>query len=412
MLFVAMLCVLLSSGCSTPPGPRSFPAPATLPPCAALPDPLVMLDGRRVSSPGQWFGQRRPELMALFQHYMYGILPPKPAQMRSRVVAEYGDFAGVQATLRLITLETGSNGAPQINLMLVLPNHRTGPVPVFLGLNFCGNQSLTDDPRVPLARGWLTSLCKGCSNNVATEAARAAGAADWPGDEWPVADIVERGYGLATFCSCDIDSDRPDISDGLYQWLAGGDPAQNRPADRGTIAAWAWGLQRCVDYLEIESGCESAPHCRVGPFAQRQGGAAGGGVRRPHCASPWCIRPGAAAAPPAAARPASSSVTSTANFPTGLMPNSSSSTIARNGFHLIRIVWLPCARRGRSCSPTARRTSGRIRPASSTCCRRPPQFIACLALTEWRRSPAGAGPAGREPPRLLPPGRRTFHDPG
>jgi hypothetical protein len=252
MLFVAMLCVLLSSGCSTTPGPRSFPAPAALPPCAALPDPLVMLDGRRVSSPGQWFDQRRPELMALFQHYMYGTLPPKPAQMRARVVAEFDDFAGGKATLRLITLETGSNGAPQINLMLVLPNHRPGRVPVFLGLNFCGNQSLTDDPRVPLARGWLTSLCKGCSNNVVTEAARSAGVADWPGDEWPIADIVERGYGLATFCSCDIDSDRPDVSDGLYQWLAGGDPARNRPADRGTIAAWAWGFQCCVDYLETD----------------------------------------------------------------------------------------------------------------------------------------------------------------
>ena len=91
-----------------------------------------MLDGRRVNSPGQWFDQRRPELMVLFQHYMYRTLPPKPARMRAGVTAEYGDFAGGKATLRLITLETGSNGAPQINLMLVLPNHRPGRVPVFL----------------------------------------------------------------------------------------------------------------------------------------------------------------------------------------------------------------------------------------------------------------------------------------
>ena len=134
MLSVATLSVLLSLGCSTTLGPRPFPAPSALTSCDALPDPLVMFDGRRVNSAEEWFDQRRPELIALFQHYMYGTLPPKPARMRARVAAEYDDFAGGKATLRLITLETGSNGAPQIDLMLVLPNHRPGRVPVNRGL--------------------------------------------------------------------------------------------------------------------------------------------------------------------------------------------------------------------------------------------------------------------------------------
>ena len=150
----------------------SFPEPSALPSQAALPDPLVMFDGRRVSSTNQWFRERRPELKALFQHYMYGAIPPKPAHVQTKVLGEYHDFLAGKATLKLLTLETGPTNAPRIDLMLVVPNARRGPAPVFLVMDFCGNHALTHDPRVPLARTWLGSSCKGCLNNTATEAAR------------------------------------------------------------------------------------------------------------------------------------------------------------------------------------------------------------------------------------------------
>src|ERR1051325_6028770 len=40
----------------------SFPEPATLPAHPGIPDALVMLDGRRVTTREQWFRERRPEL--------------------------------------------------------------------------------------------------------------------------------------------------------------------------------------------------------------------------------------------------------------------------------------------------------------------------------------------------------------
>jgi hypothetical protein len=39
------------------------------------------------------------------------------------------------------------------------------------------------------------------------------------------------------------------VSEGIYSWLANGDPEQNDPANRGSIIAWAWGFHRCMDYL-------------------------------------------------------------------------------------------------------------------------------------------------------------------
>jgi hypothetical protein len=211
-----------------------------------------MLDGRPVTSKTQWVKERRPELQALFEHYMYGPIPAKPAHVSARTLGEYHDFLGGKATLKLVRLETGPTNAPQIDLMLVMPNGRTSPAPVILAMNFCGNQALTADPRVPLARGWLGELCKGCTNNAANEAARGSQAADWP-----LAEIVRRGYALAAFHSADMDSDRKEVSDGIYAWLAGGDPARNNPTNRGTIAAWAWGYHRCVDYLVAEPGVDA-----------------------------------------------------------------------------------------------------------------------------------------------------------
>lgn len=236
--------MLVLNGCSTPHQMTSFPEPADLPAQANMPDPLTSFNGQHINSPQQWFKERRPELATLFQHYMYGSLSPAPAHVQATVDAQYPDFLGAKATLKIVTVRTGEGNAPRIQLMLVVPNQRAGRVPTFLAMNFCGNHALTGDPRVPLSQTWMPDFCKGCSNNTPSEASRGSQA-----DDWPLEEMVRRGYALAAFYSGDIDPDRKDVSQGIYAWLANGDPTKNKPEDRGTIAAWAWGFQRCVDYL-------------------------------------------------------------------------------------------------------------------------------------------------------------------
>jgi hypothetical protein len=231
-------------GCASPTHQYSFPDFSSLQPRTAMPNPLVMLDGTPVRTRKEWKYRRKPELKALFQHYMYGQIPPPPAHFEARVLAQYADFLQGKATLKIISLETGPTNAPRIDLMLVVPNQHNGPVPVFLAVNFCGNHALTDDPRVPLTAGWVPDSCKGCANNRASDASRGSQRADWP-----LAEIIGRGYALAAFYHGDIDPDRGDVSEGLYAFLANGDPDKNIPANRGTLAAWAWGFERCVDYL-------------------------------------------------------------------------------------------------------------------------------------------------------------------
>src|ERR1022692_637896 len=139
LLVIPGLSVIYASGAAT----KLFPEVSSLTAQAALPDPLVMLDGRRVSSKEQWVNERRPELKALFEHYMYGAIPPKPEHMQSKLLGDYHDFLSGKATLKLVRLEMGSPNAPQIDLMLLLPNEPKGPAPVFLAMDFCGNHALT-----------------------------------------------------------------------------------------------------------------------------------------------------------------------------------------------------------------------------------------------------------------------------
>src|SRR5437868_538945 len=136
-------------------GAADFPSPDKLPIHKELPSPLVMLDGTRVKSRADWERKRRPELKRLFQHYMYGWLPATPAKVEAKLEREDTRALGGKAILREVTLTVAAAPAPKIHLLLVIPAKRKGPAPVFVGLNFSGNHSLVDDPKVRLPDAWM-----------------------------------------------------------------------------------------------------------------------------------------------------------------------------------------------------------------------------------------------------------------
>ena len=226
-----------------------------------LPDPLVMLDGRRVTNRNQWFRERRPELKELFARFMYGDIPARPEKVVFNVEGVYKDFLEGLGVLKVVTVTFGDTNAPQISLLVALPQKQTGPVPVFLAMNFCGNHTVVRDDRVPLVHGWVYNSCPGCQDGHATEAGRGGQA-----DDWPIAEILSRGYAFATFCSSDVDSDRADVSDGVYAWLETktGRTGPLTTHHRGSIAAWAWGFHRCVDYLVQDRAIDARRIAAVG----------------------------------------------------------------------------------------------------------------------------------------------------
>jgi hypothetical protein len=235
---LAMLLVT-SAGAAKPPLPHQFPSQPE------FPNVLQMLDGDRIATPEEWTARRRPELSDLFQHYMYGKLPAKPHGVSAEEL--FRDDAALDGTaiMREIELTVGGPGAPKLRLLLITPRDVT-VAPCFLGLNFAGNHTVTDDTRVRLPRTWLPSSYPGVVDNRATEAGRNGRA-----DRWPIRDIIRRGYALATIHLGDIQPDRPGAREGFRATL----PESSGPGDptaAGTLMWWAWGLHRGVDYLATD----------------------------------------------------------------------------------------------------------------------------------------------------------------
>jgi dienelactone hydrolase len=214
-----------------------------------MPDPLTLTSGAEATTKDAWTRKRRPELKALFQHFMYGELPPKPpGPLKTSVDHTDPQLFGGKATLKLLTIHLGPGGAPSLPVLLVVPNQRKGPVPAFVGINFCGNHQLLDDPHIPLPTGWVYDKYPGVTNNRATTAGRGG-----QKDVWALEQSIDRGYAVAVFYNGDIDPDRADVAEGIHAFdLKTGrrKPASEiRAHDRGSVAAWAWGAQRVVDYL-------------------------------------------------------------------------------------------------------------------------------------------------------------------
>ena len=231
-----------------------------------------MLNGERVTTPEQWVKQRRPELKALFQHYMYGVMPPAPAHLKFAVERVDIHFFDGKATKKEVTISfDAATNAPRIHLLVVIPNappakqlakKRRG-FPVFVGLNPCGNHTLVMDTNVALSTAWMSRSCAKCVDHRATEASRGTQV-----DVWALEQSIDRGYAVATFYCGDIEPDVANAPDGLRAWV-------NRAAagnDCSTIEAWAWGISRAVDYLVTDKDIDAqriavTGHSRLGKAA-------------------------------------------------------------------------------------------------------------------------------------------------
>jgi hypothetical protein len=235
-----------------------------------LPDPLKLQNGTPVRTVGEWERLRRPELLRLFAENVYGSVPtktlPKP---RVEVTSVDKTALGGKAIRKQVTVWL----SPQhpLHLLMYLPPDASKPVPVFLGLNFNGNQAINADPGIEMPTAWVPSEASNSLNgHHAAEGSRGLDAR-----RWPVETILGRGYGLVTLYAGDIDPDYYDrtfAKNNVQKLFL--KPGQTHPdaAEWGTVAAWAWGLSRALDYLETDQAVNARQvallgHSRMGKAA-------------------------------------------------------------------------------------------------------------------------------------------------
>ncbi len=167
-----------------------------LPVIEGLPEILRMNDGTSVRSRRDW-ARRRREIEAMMLHYQYGRMPPRPVSFIARETSSRPAYDGA-ATEKHITLRMGPERGVSVRLRMVIPAGE-GPFPVILRNDRdLGTTAIAEE-------------------------------------------IIRRGYILAEYNRHDVDPDGPDRNDGVHPFYLG--------FDWGTLAAWAWGGMRVVDYL-------------------------------------------------------------------------------------------------------------------------------------------------------------------
>lgn len=225
-----------------------------------LPNVLLCQDGEVVTTKEMWEQKRRPEVLEMFTTYMFGKAPALKERLPYKIERVSKKALGGRATRKEITLQlTEDPQGPHIDLQLYLPNQVKGKVPVFLGISFLPNYTIYDDEEliVPESKG-----------DEKKKAARGSMDKSWQLDK-----ILEQGYGLATFCYNDVDPDfDDDFQNGVHPYYYKQSQTYPEPDEWGSIAAWAWGASRAMDYLETESGVDAKKvaiigHSRLGKAA-------------------------------------------------------------------------------------------------------------------------------------------------
>jgi hypothetical protein len=235
---------------------------------AAWPDALVLHNGARVQSAQKFVTQRRPEILHDLEENVYGRTPPQALRFDAHVTSvDRSSLEGI-AVRKQVTLTFGAGpDRRDLHLLIYLPAHSTTPVPIFVGLNFNGNQTVNADPGIDLNDVWVPDpALKGVplANELAGHVKRKA-ADDSRGasaSEWPVEEILKAGYGLATLYAGDIEPDfAAGIGYGVRPLFFKAGQALPEADDWGAIGAWAWGMSRIVDYLDGDPDID--PHAII-----------------------------------------------------------------------------------------------------------------------------------------------------
>ena len=233
-----------------------------------VPDVLTRFNGGKIKTAKDWYRKQRPEILQKFTEEVYGKVPGVLGIHEVKVWETSPDALNGLAVRRQLSLffKKGDKSL-EVNVLMYLPKSQQ-KVPVFLAYNFTGNHAVYNDPNIRLTESWVNNdPSVGIINNQVTEQSRATAS-----NRWPVEEIIKSGYGLVTLYYGDVDPDKDDFSDGIEPFFYQENQTHPKFDEWGSIAAWAWGLSRVMDYLEKDDLVDAKKvavlgHSRLGKTA-------------------------------------------------------------------------------------------------------------------------------------------------
>jgi len=200
-----------------------------------LPDPLLLKNGKKVTSPKIWWGQRRPEIVDDFDREIYGRMPKVTPGVKWETVEVTNEvkYDTPVVTKRLVG-HVDNSSYPQITvdirLTLTTPANAKGPVPVMMEFGFGQLPPGVQLPPPP------------------------AGAPP-PGIPWQQ-QVLARGWGYAILVPVSIQADNgAGLTQGIIGLVNKGQP--RKLDDWGALRAWGWGASRALDYFENDKSVDA-----------------------------------------------------------------------------------------------------------------------------------------------------------
>jgi hypothetical protein len=191
-----------------------------------LPDPLLLKNGKRVTSAKTWWDQRRAEIVEDFDREMYGRVPANVPRVDWEVVETKQELKyDIPVVSKKIVGHVNNSAYPLVNvdiqLSLTTPAKAVGPVPVIMELSFVFPPGFRLPAQPP--------------------------STDLPWQQ----QVLNKGWGYASLIPTSVQADN---GAGLTLGIIGlTNKGQPRALDSwGALRAWAWGASRALDYFETD----------------------------------------------------------------------------------------------------------------------------------------------------------------
>jgi hypothetical protein len=240
-----------------------------------LPDPLTMNNGQKVTTAQMWWDKRRPEIVEMYEKYVYGRVPNHVPKVTWTVTAVDHEMLGfMPVTAKDLAGEVDNSSYPaikvKIHMTLVTPARATGPVPVLMMFGRAGfpapNEPRGDDlERINQAMKALLvqqdpSLKEVFAQHPAWEPVKATPfqppQLNEDGDLPNTWQLIAAGWGFVLFDPASVQADDgAGLTQGIIGLVNKGQP--RTPEDWGALRAWAWGAGRGLDYLETDPSVDA-----------------------------------------------------------------------------------------------------------------------------------------------------------
>jgi hypothetical protein len=232
-----------------------------------LPDPLTLNDGEKVTTPQMWWEKRRPEIVTMYEKYVYGRFPEDVPTVTWSVTAVDHEMIGFNRVLAKDLIGQVDNSSypaisVKIHMTLVTPENAIGPVPILVMFGRAGFPAPKEPSDEDLGRinaAWKAllvqqdpSLKDVLASHPAWQPVKATpfqppqlNADGDPPNPWQ---LIAAGWGFALLDPASVQADDgAGLTRGIIGLVNKGQP--RTPEDWGALRAWGWGAGRALDYL-------------------------------------------------------------------------------------------------------------------------------------------------------------------